>query len=260
MQLLNKRATAFTLIELLVVIGIIGILAAIAVIVGGKVVESGKSRATADTIRVLDSAMADYVNRLGKIPDPVVRIELTGGSTTNAFAVIDGVYQSSGDRVVNTLGLFLKQAEGTGGVAAAIDQINPKFVRLYDADEGGPMPSLRTVFDAWDRPIRYVHPTWDGEWLQGTRSVGQAGAGVNLSDATASPIRDATLRSALAISTIRRNFLSDADRQATPNLVGDSDGGLCPSPRPYFYSAGEDGDPSTTDENVYSVQPKRVQN
>jgi hypothetical protein len=35
----------------------------------------------------------------------------------------------------------------------------------------------------------------------------------------------------------------------------DADGGLTTN-RPYFYSAGPDGDPSTIEDNVYTVQPQ----
>jgi len=53
---------------------------------------------------------------------------------------------------------------------------------------------------------------------------------------------------------IRRNRLIKVDRD-TPDLVPDSDGGLTSGNRPYFYSAGPDGDPSTLEDNVYSNAP-----
>ncbi len=260
MLLIHRRRNAFTLIELLVVIGIISVLMAISIIVGSRVVSGGKARATADTLRVLDSALADYVNRVGRIPDSTARVETNAnaGGSVNLFPVFDGRHMGSADEeTMNTVGLFLHQAKGTSGVSATIAGVNPKFVRSYDADGAGPQPELTTVFDAWDRPIRYVHPIFDGEWTANERTVGNPGTQVSLKDAAASPIKDITVRNDLAVWVLRRNYLTDDDRQATPGMVGDSDGGICPSPRPYFYSAGEDGDPSTIDDNVYTTEPKR---
>lgn len=254
---MSRARPGFTLIELLVVIGIIAILIAVSVVVGAKVASSGKGTATADTIRVLDAALGDYINRVGKNPDSVTRVTLLSGSTTNVFPLIDGTYAFSGaDKTINSIGLFIQQAEGTGGVGTAIAQINDKYVRRHDPDGAGPQPELTTVFDAFDRPIRFVHPTFDGTWTSGARPVGALGSAIDLSNPAASPIKDQTLRSDLAITQVRRNFLTDADRAASASLVGDSDGGVCPSPKPYFYSAGDDGDPSTLTDNIYTTKPR----
>jgi prepilin-type N-terminal cleavage/methylation domain-containing protein len=256
----SARRHAFTLVELLVVIAIISILIAISLIVGERVVSGGKARATADTIRVLDSALADYVNRVGNIPDPTARVETTAnaGTTDNLYPVFDGRDLGEGDEpVINSVGFFLYQAEGTSGISATIATINARFVRNFDPDgAAGPQPELTTVFDAWDRPIRYVHPFFDGAWTDGDRAEGQAGNPVDLSDEAMSPLKN-LVPGELQVTQVRRNFLTDADRQATAGLVGDSDGGMCPTPRPYFYSAGGDGDPSTLDDNVYSTKPTR---
>ncbi|GAB4385765.1 MAG: hypothetical protein Kow0022_12880 [Phycisphaerales bacterium] len=246
---------AFTLIELLVVIGIISILIAVSVVVGKRVAGTGKAMVTADTIRVLDAAVGEYVNRIGRLPALAERVETTAGPALNVFPVIDGVDTVSG-KLINSIGLFIHQAEETGGVGSAIAQIDEKFVRLMDVDGPGPQPGLTTVVDGWDRPIRYVHPAFDGTWTnEDPRPTGQAGSPVDLS-APGSPIKDQTLRNDLAITMVRRNFLTDKDRETSPTLVGDSDGGICPTPNPYFYSAGEDGDPSTLDDNVYTTKPR----
>ncbi|MEK6703253.1 MAG: hypothetical protein AABZ53_13390, partial [Planctomycetota bacterium] len=57
------------------------------------------------------------------------------------------------------------------------------------------------------------------------------------------------------ITGVRRNFLTNADRVATPGLIGDSDGGRCVGDSAYFYSGGLDKDPSTRDDNVYTARP-----
>ena len=258
--LIRQRRHAFTLIELLVVIGIISVLMAISLLIGSRVVSGGKARVTTDTIRVLDSAMSDYVNRVGRIPDSTVRIKTNANSssTVNLFPVFDA-FDTNTEVQINTIGLFIEQGQGTSGIASTIATLNPKFVRSFDPDGTGPQPELTTVFDGWDQPIRYVHPTFDGRWIQGTRTDGTPGSPIDLNDAAASPIKAQNLRDDLAIRMVRRNFLTDKDREnwtGPGDPVGDSDGGTCPSPRPYFYSPGEDGDPSTIDDNVYTTKPR----
>lgn len=249
-----RARRAFTLIELLVVIGIIAVLIAISVIVGARVADTGKGMATAETIRVLDAAMGDYVNTVGSVPPLATRVEGVGGPVQNVFPVIDGRDIGTG-KYINSVGLFIRQTEGTSGVGAAIAQIDNRYVRRYDADGAGPQPELTTVFDGWDRPIRYVHPALDGIWVGAPRTAGQPGTAVDLS-AGGSPIKDQALRLGLAITNVRRAYYTDADRTANANIgSGDSDGGICPSPKPYFYSAGEDGDPSTLKDNVYTTKP-----
>lgn len=259
----SRRRHAFTLVELLVVIAIISILMAISLIVGAQVVSGGKGRVTADTIRVLDSAVSDYVNRVGRIPDATARVETdaNAGTTNNLYPVIDGEHTTT-EVTINTVGLFLYQASGTGNISESIATINPKYVRLFDPDgprmviDGtGWQPELMTVFDGWDRPIRYVHPVFDGIWPESGRPLGGVGNSISLRDPAQSPIKAQAQRDELQIWTVRRNFITDEDRKQSPDLVGDSDGGICPAQRPYFYSPGEDGDPSTLDDNVYTGKP-----
>jgi len=60
------------------------------------------------------------------------------------------------------------------------------------------------------------------------------------------------------ITRIRRNNVQTAG--ATPSNEPDSDGGLTAASRPYFYSAGPDGDPSTVADNIYLTVPRVSKN
>ena len=56
-----------------------------------------------------------------------------------------------------------------------------------------------------------------------------------------------------SFSRIRR---SDVRTGPSERQEADADGGRPVSGRPYFYSAGADGDPSTLDDNLYNVRPE----
>ena len=119
------------------------------------------------------------------------------------------------------------------------------MIRLYDADGAAAQLALPTVFDAWGRPIRYVHPAFSGTVTD------------DVSSTTPAPTASRTLQQHIGspgtatyqVQRIRRNDRVDlAAGDAYPPLTTaqadlwvDSDGGICQNGRPYFYSAGEDG-------------------
>jgi len=165
------------------------------------------------------------------------------------------------------------------GVLSHVDQ---RFVRNYNidddptdnVDEDG-QPSMLTVFDAWGNPIRYVHPRFDGiiEEPGSTRPLGEPGEPYE--DVVAALMPESMLPQDTSLillghadspfPEVRRSRIVEIDRtEARSNpalefpIEADADGGVCAGPRPYFYSAGPDGDPSTIDDNIYTTIPDFV--
>lgn len=291
-----RAARAFTLLELMVVVGIVAVLVAITTMVGSAVINTGKKQATLGTIQTLDEALAAFIDKHGDIPPALVEIpaaELpsdikndlpaSGGVVLSAYyPAVDGRARnivSGGLQVVNSVGLFIHSARTVPETRDILDNINPKYMRSYSPDEdpdGDPQqPFLLTAFDAWGNPIRYVHPKFDGIIEQDRRDMGEAGAPVNIVNPNKPFFVEGAIPGDLSrvrLKFIRRNRLVDADYGnegggggggvGNPTaidefeLAPDSDGGLTSGGRPYFYSAGPDGDPSTLEDNIYSSAPQ----
>lgn len=265
---------AFTLVELLIVIGIIMILVALTIGVGSSVAEAGRRRATTAALQVLDQTLDKYIDIQGEIPPALAEVPPNkmpsggfSGDDAGYYPVVDGV--SGADKTpINTVGLYLLEAQDVAGIQDILAGIDQKFVRTYrpmvsergDAQSTETQPELLTVFDAWGNPLRMVHPRFDGVILKSPRAVGEEGAGVKVNEPANGFFVPAELppnpNRQFVIKSVRRNALGEEDYRSNPDLVGDSDGGICPGPRPYFYSAGPDGDPSTTEDNVYTTEPR----
>ncbi|MEM9372141.1 MAG: prepilin-type N-terminal cleavage/methylation domain-containing protein [Planctomycetota bacterium] len=260
---------AFTLVELLVVIGIIVVLVALTIGVGTSVANAGRQRATEGALRALDEVLDSYLQSQGSAPAFVLVEEsrlpdssLIDSDKDGYYPLFDGLSEED-NQPVNTVGLFLIEARrsvpATEDIISALDA---KFIRQFQPGSAADaiQPETLTVFDAWGNPIRMVHPRFDGEIVETDRSLGDPGDSIDLGDSNSGFLQGTEAfysgNGQLGLETLRRNALSEADTQETPGLVGDSDGGICPSPRPYFYSAGPDGDPSTRDDNVYTALPR----
>jgi prepilin-type N-terminal cleavage/methylation domain-containing protein len=230
---------AFTLIELLVVISVIAILVSLTLAAGSKVVSVGRERGTQWTLQTLDSMIAEYVQSNGAIPSPTVRDPT---NTTRLVAIVDGgAGPSSGslEKFDSTAWLIYQlQSQGADAVAA-IDQLDDRVrkvglssISVSNATTTGDRTTR--ILDVWGNPIRYVHP----------RFGGIRGEGTNLSDQVTEVL-------GLDASTdlLYRYFSRD------PVNKKDADGGSPVGRRPYFYSAGADGDPSTIDDNIYLNRP-----
>lgn len=292
------RRRGFTLIELLLVIAVIAILVALTLTVGASAISGGRSRQTADTIRVVDAAIETYSAEVGQNP-PAFVVTFAPGEIQDpllatdfaAYPLADAVDVSGGDAnrtVINSMGLFIKAAEDAG-LGDLFSSINPELLVRWDGDADfvestavvSPehQPELRTILDAWGKPLRFVHPAWDGivsvEENEGRkRPDGQFGTSVRpitgnipdngtdfwLSASRAPSGFDPDSNTDFPIQLIRRDYLTDADRagwtMSGVSPIGDGDGGYAEGGRPYVYSAGRDGDPSKRGDNVYTVKPR----
>lgn len=279
----STNAGAFTLIELLVVIGVIGLLAAISLGVGARMVTTGKIRATEGVLQSLDQTLSIYIDSEGELPPALVAVrnedlprsvsQLVGNDNPAYYPAFDGTTEN-GEVLVNSIGLYLYSAQKVGSVQDTLAGIDPKFIRLYSpsaqasGSSGGvgpgssvsQQPELLTVFDAWDNPIRFVHPKFDGIIERSRRNMNSDGESLRIDRAQNGFFVDPPAGGReMIVFSVRRNKMTREEREANPDLVADSDGGVCPGPRPYFYSAGPDGDPSTTDDNIYTTIPTYIE-
>jgi len=281
------RAThcrAFSLVELFVVIALIALLAAIGVGVSTAMSDAGRIRATQLVIETLDQTLDSYVTTRGTIPPELVAIELREdfgsfmlGDTVYLPAIDGRLINTSGtepNHLINSIGVYLVSIERFVDVEGVLSHVDARFVRNYDlADDG--QPSMRTVFDAWGNPIRYVHPRFDGilEEPGTSRALGEPGAPFDdilteLLPGSLLPGDTARILIGHADSPfpeVRRSRILQIDRdeaRTNPGLAfpieTDADGGVCAGQRPYFYSAGPDGDPSTIEDNIYTRVPEFV--
>jgi prepilin-type N-terminal cleavage/methylation domain-containing protein len=253
---MRRDRKAFTLIELLVVIGIIAVLVGIGIAVGRTVVDTGRAQATRNTLTVTETILANLEGDTDLSPRDyralTVSTSQTGGMELN-LPLVDGRLDSAGTaRTIApepSLGRFLAFVEkAVPGSDSAWKQLDAQIVR--PADIGLPSASLvvdgTEIVDQWDNPLRFVHPSFDGghgDWrtMQGANQSRDA--------------LEIDLGGPVGSLEYRRSFrpfdptAADASQQ-----VGDADEGLCVSGRPYFYSAGPDGDPGTREDNVYGDQ------
>lgn len=249
----------FTLIELLVVITIIAILVSLTLAAGTKVVSVGRERGTQWGLQALDTAVGEYIQANGAIPAATVRDPL---NPNRRVPIIDGSIDVGTTElpVMDSTAWFLYQLQSEGSSAlAAVHQIDPRLRKTGVVDTSSAKSDfentgVRTtkILDVWGNPIRYVHPRFGGIHGVGTGNT-------ELLD-------DVLGKSAAPIQYgFNTQLITGFSRDPAPAVLpsgktraeykNDSDGGAAPSRRPYFYSAGPDGDPSTTDDNVYTIRP-----
>ncbi len=256
---MKRCRRAFTLIELLVVIGIIGLLVVIALSIGARVTGTGKQRLTESVIQILDGSIQQYQSERGSIPSPTFKHENPAQPGQHTIVpVADAAWDGANGAMINSVGWYVLQAGRESGVGGLFTGVDARLLENFEIDNpptgaGWPSdnPQMPTLMDAWGRPLRYVHPAFDGlihgpNFKAGSVTAGGAGASVLMTDILGA----APGGLSYAFPQIRRNNLP------TGSVGPDSDGGVCPGNSPYFYSTGADGNPATTDDNVYSGSTK----
>jgi len=234
--------------------------------------------------------------RLVEVPHPIAAN--AGSGETVLVPFVDGVdatgMSAGSDRdkhTINTVGLFVQAVEQLG-VGSSLDDLPQGSVGQLDPDEptGTGMnrqPLLTTVLDGWGNPIRAVHPAFDGVLTEGTLGATYAPTNIDrlpLVETQPQPnlglpdgVLTAAGRPVSLITHARRALFTDEIRAANAGRPiddppvgvvdpflrkpepGDSDGGISPNGRVYFYSAGANGDPSDIESNIYTTEPRRPQ-
>lgn len=261
----NSRAArrAFTLLELMVVIAIIVVLMTLVLSIGAAVTGSSRKANTENAIRVLDSLLTGYEADAGGPPSPFVA---DPRDSSRLFPVADarnmnlqddlptGQYTRAGNQMINSAGLFILQVSETQGAQGALEGLDSAVLRTWtphradNLNNPAAIPEMPTLFDGWGNPLRYVHPAFGGLHPEDRNQAGQ-------SVQVTSILGNAPAGREFAITQIRRNNRNTAQNPESAEDFADSDGGRPRTGRPYFYSAGPSGDPSNTDDNVYSSRP-----
>ncbi len=270
---------AFTLLELLVVVTIIALLTSIGLAVGVKVTQSGKATASRNLIKALDSILTAYSEEKGSIPPAFVNLNIRdfGKPEDESYTLplFDGRFEQGGvsstDRFSKTadqgqpaVGLFLLWAKQESPQAAAlIAGIDSRFIErrtmaLYGWDSNGrfaPLevdetsPALPIIIDAFGNPIRLGHPAFSG----GAGDYYNGATRVTRPLVTMAPPNKGGVTFNTTPAT--RSFQPFAVGSLSNAFVGDSDEGTGVGQRPYFYSAGVDGNPGTRGDNIYGNAP-----
>lgn len=259
----HPRPRGFTLIELLIVTIIILVLAAIGLSVGSSVSRSGKAQATKQVLAVLDQSLSEYIQAKGT-PPPAYHTDAAG----RVFPLIDAVVVQE-EYAQDSVAAYVMALSEVPSAAAIIERLDSEFIRAYAGPRPGnidvknmlfwpvgggqvvfgPLPAattdtpIRTILDGYGNPIRFVHPEFHGGY-------GYLVASQRRTDATALSFGPPPSQTAAFSPTFFRR-----SARPTPNLPADADEGLCTAGRPYFYSAGPDGDPGTRDDNIYHSKP-----
>ncbi|MBX3389567.1 MAG: type II secretion system protein [Phycisphaeraceae bacterium] len=254
----NRTPRAFTLLELLVVITIIAILVSLTLATGTKVVSIGRERGTQWALQALDTSVGEYIQANGAIPAATVR-DPSPNSTWRVPIIDGGVGKDAANlRAMDSTAWYVYQLQSEGSSAlAAIHQIDARLRKTGIAkdsdaqyDESHTGTRTTQILDVWGNPIHYVHPRYGG-----VHGVG-SGVAEDIADVLGTYVPGYGTKS-FEIKVFSRDPAPKVlpSGKKIDDYKNDADGGAAPNRRPYFYSAGPDGDPSTTEDNIYTIRP-----
>jgi prepilin-type N-terminal cleavage/methylation domain-containing protein len=183
----GRSRCAFTLIELLAVVSVVLILATISLVVGRRVVDTGRTRTAQNLVRVLDQTLVEYLSSTGQSTLPST---FTAGDGTQ-FPIIDAraatnYLPAPTPQLANawqfahpaepSLALYMALLADAPSAEKMLSQIDAKLLRQNDSKSGlvtevrtalGPVLDansnpleLATIVDPWGNPLRIVHPAY----------------------------------------------------------------------------------------------------
>jgi type II secretory pathway pseudopilin PulG len=197
----------FTLVELVIVIGIIIILLALTIGVARIVQAQSEVRDTRNTLTLLESALDEWA--------AVSDRALTWGTDNLPIGAIYDVRPETTE--VFTISELLDTLRKPASVQAILARIEPDFVRTYQggmlfdwlttaersemnnrwgvnhspsptvAASSSSLPPSLAILDAWERPIRAVHP---GRVFNSAAAIGLPDSGVADEDGTIRTARE----------------------------------------------------------------------
>lgn len=284
----RANGRGFSLVELLVVMATILLLIALFVGVGRSVFDTSRTVSAQASLTTLDTLLSRYISTNGETLPPPVWTPDDQAASPLLYPIIDGRNFSASDgssrlvsgrfaalgedgqlvrvtdptvtgpRTINTGGMMFDIFRRDGTVSESTEGLPSGLIQLYTpydisaAGSDDAVPELPTPIDPWGRPFRFVHPAADGLIFSGAPGTPSAVADVFGQPGTY------LAGASWAFNSVRRNAEPTNGAVATiSNLdqLADSDGGQAPNQRPYWYSAGPDGDPSTVEDNVYTLKP-----
>src|SRR5262249_19936634 len=154
-------------------------------------------------------------------PDPWAPMsELhSGGSATVRFPAADA-RDMDGFQMINSVGVYLVQAGKIPGAKAALGVIPSKLVTQLDeyGGAGNSSTTFRTVVDAWGKPIRYVHPAFQGTITGDVTAANPQPSQPRPTDQVLGSLAGTTPLQTYAMSRLRRNHSQTTE---TPALAQD---------------------------------------
>ena len=267
---------AFTLIELVIVIAIIAILLGF-LIVGYRYVgirsQERQTRALLERLRNVSTGVfsnAAASQKFFQVQVPYVYSEPVGGNSVDAANDWDAVPANANDSLYRTA-LVLKTLLVDPQAKALFDDLPTERKKVYyfntsipsyapvAAGTTGAAGPFTLPLDAWGNPILFVFDNWQVPTGAGLTTPKQMYSATAQTAGGLTDLYSATNKQFYELTTRRVPKDPNYAQKYTTHLgVTDfTSAGLsfrAPDQRPFWASAGPDGDYSTQDDNVYSFE------